>query len=424
MSNKNVYKQTILGKSPTEWETTDLEQVIQLKALRPTIDPQQYKEEEFELYSIPAYHEKKKPELKKGSEIGSQKIIVKNDTILFGKLNPRIPKIWYVSSTSSHRKIASTEFISLLANSRTVPKYIYYLVGMESVLNRARSLTKGSTPSRKRVDINAFLRVKIPLPPLSEQQKITSILSTVDECIQWTDEVISKTEELKRGLMQKLLTKGIGHTRFKQTEIGEIPEEWRIEKLENIITEFKSGFASGARDDNGIVQLRMNNISIDGRIVLNSYLKVPRPKNLSEYLLKDGDVLFNNTNSVDLIGKSAIFREEMMPCTYSNHLTRLRVNTKRTIPDWVLYYFIKRWHRRYFFSICNRHVGQAGITANDIKHTRIPIAPLDEQRKITSILSTVDKKIRDKEREKGRLEELKRGMMQILLTGKVRVKLC
>ena len=66
------------------------------------------------------------------------------------------------------------------------------------------------------------------LPTIEEQEKIASILSTVDEQIDNVDALIEKNKELKKGLMQTLLTKGIGHTKFKKTEIGEIPEEWEV----------------------------------------------------------------------------------------------------------------------------------------------------------------------------------------------------
>ena len=73
-------------------------------------------------------------------------------------------------------------------------------------------------------------KIKIhPYHPLKEQQKIASILSNVDNLIQKTDQIIEQTQRLKKGLMQRLLTKGIGHTKFKKTELGEIPEEWQFE---------------------------------------------------------------------------------------------------------------------------------------------------------------------------------------------------
>ena len=69
---------------------------------------------------------------------------------------------------------------------------------------------------------------------MDEQQKIAEILSTVDETIEKTDSIIEETRQLKKGLMQKLFTEGIGHTRFKETKIGRIPEEWEVVKLDEI----------------------------------------------------------------------------------------------------------------------------------------------------------------------------------------------
>ncbi len=80
--------------------------------------------------------------------------------------------------------------------------------------------------------------------PYKEQEKIASILSTVDEQIDIVDGLIEKNKELKNGLMQQLLTKGIGHTRFKESEVGEIPEEWEVKRFKDITDIFRCGVAS------------------------------------------------------------------------------------------------------------------------------------------------------------------------------------
>ena len=85
----------------------------------------------------------------------------------------------------------------------------------------------------KILNAEQYSQIPIPLPPLKEQQKIASILSNVDELIQKTEQIIEQTQRLKKGLMQRLLTKGIGHTKFKKTELGEIPEEWNIITIGN-----------------------------------------------------------------------------------------------------------------------------------------------------------------------------------------------
>lgn len=91
-----------------------------------------------------------------------------------------------------------------------------------------------ATTSQPNILVGSLRKFQIPLPPLEEQKKIADILSTVDKKIAFVEENINATEELKKGLMQKLLTEGIGHSEFKDSELGRIPESWKILKLSEI----------------------------------------------------------------------------------------------------------------------------------------------------------------------------------------------
>ena len=264
--------------------------------------------------------------------------------------------------------------------------------------------------------------IRIPLPPIEEQKAIVGVLGVVDLAVARAGEVIAKTERLKKGLMQTLLTRGIGHKEYKQTPIGTIPKEWEIVKLDDVVLEAKSGFASGERDGNGILQLRMDNIETEGWINPEAGVWVPTPQNVDEYILKPNDILFNNTNSVDLIGKTAIFRGELSRCVYSNHLTRIRGNPERVIPEWILFMLIRKWQTGIFKAICHRHVHQAGINNSDLLNIKIPIPKIPEQQKIAQILSATDKKLKLERQERTRLERIKQGLMDLLLTGKIRIK--
>jgi len=100
---------------------------------------------------------------------------------------------------------------------------LHYLRAQNRELER---LSSGST--FKEISKKSIKHMKIPVPPLVEQRGIVEVLGTVDECIRLTDAVIERAEELKRALMQQLLTKGIGHTEYKETPLGEIPKTWKI----------------------------------------------------------------------------------------------------------------------------------------------------------------------------------------------------
>jgi len=233
---KNDYVNTSLGPFPKEWKVVPLKDAVIYE--KQSLDPQEYCDEKFEYYSIPAYSEHGKPIPEYGKEIRSTKLIVDKRTILFGKLNPRVPKVWHVISDTQKRRIASTEFIPLKSREGiSYDKYLYYLAWSEFLLPKSQELVSGSTPSRQRVDVSAFLDVPVPLPPLPEQRAIANVLSTVRQAIEATDGVIAAARELKRLMMKHLFTYGTvpvheaDQVALKETEIGEIPEEWEVRKI-------------------------------------------------------------------------------------------------------------------------------------------------------------------------------------------------
>jgi len=181
---------------------------------------------------------------------------------------------------------------------------------------------------------------------------------------------------------------------YKIIKIGyglreEIPNDWDCFKLEELVDEIKSGFASGKRDTKGIIQLRMNNITENGNFNFTKLLSVPIPKNIAEYKLEQDDILFNNTNSVELIGKSTIVKEQL-DYTFSNHLTRIRTKTKKINPYFLLLNLIRFKQLFVFSSICNRHVNQSGITMKELLKLYVACPPLKEQQKISNYLSHIE----------------------------------
>lgn len=195
-----------------------------------------------------------------------------------------------------------------------------------------------------------------------------------------------------------------------------IPEHWNKTTLGEVIQEIKNGFASGRRDKGGIVQIRMNNVTSDGHLIFDSLVKVPVPKYVDSWLLKKGDFLFNNTNSVALVGKSAVFNEAPFPCTFSNHFTRIRFKLEFVLPEIVLYHFIMLWEQGYFKSVAIRHVGQSAVHNHHLLDIQISLPPLFEQQKIVEIISTVDQAIQKVGQAIEKTERLKKGLMQELLT--------
>jgi type I restriction enzyme, S subunit len=180
------------------------------------------------------------------------------------------------------------------------------------------------------------------------------------------------------------MTTAAAHTPVKSRTL---PAGWRWVRLGELIREVQAGFACGERDAMGIVQLRMNNLDTRGNFIWDEVLRVPRQDNNTEpFLLLPGDVLFNNTNSTELVGKSALFEGYSEPIVYSNHFTRLRTVPEVLLPGVLAGWLNHQWQEGVFAAICNRWIGQSAVKADKLLNLPIPLPPLPEQQHIAAVL--------------------------------------
>jgi type I restriction enzyme S subunit len=166
-----------------------------------------------------------------------------------------------------------------------------------------------------------------------------------------------------------------------------LPPGWRWVRLGEVIAEALPGFACGARDPKGVVQLRMNNVGIRGNLVWDEFIRVPADSlTVQKCRLLAGDVVFNNTNSTELVGKSALFSGYGEPVVYSNHFTRLRAKPERLDPSYLASWLVDQWESRVFENLCNRWIGQSAVKNDKLLGLEIPLPPVSEQRRIAGIL--------------------------------------
>jgi type I restriction enzyme S subunit len=140
----------------------------------------------------------------------------------------------------------------------------------------------------------------------------------------------------------------------------------------------------------------MNNISSRGELDLSSVLRVPAtPEQVEKYRLAPGDIIFNNTNSAELVGKTTLFTEEKGTFLYSNHLTRLRCVPEMLDSVYLASWLQLQWCRRVFEMICNRWIGQAAVQREKLLNLEIPLSPFSEQlriaAKIQELIQEVDR---------------------------------
>jgi type I restriction enzyme S subunit len=166
-----------------------------------------------------------------------------------------------------------------------------------------------------------------------------------------------------------------------------LPPGWQWVRLRELIEEAQTGFACGRRDPNGIIQLRMNNIDTRGNFVWNDVLRVPADAApVEQYRLVPGDVLFNNTNSTELVGKSALFEGYDEPVVFSNHFTRIRPKPAVLLPEFLAAWLNHQWLKGVFASICNQWIGQSAVKGDRLLKLDFPLPPFPEQKRIATVL--------------------------------------
>ena len=300
--------------------------------------------------------------------------------------------------------------------------FIYWLLSNHT--SKLKSLAQGSTI--KRLFRKEIENLKLPLPPLPEQHRIAEILTTADTAIRKVDDAVAKTERLKRGLMQELLTKGIGHEEFKDSEVGRIPRGWDVASIGDH-TSLKSGiyFKFSEFSDKGIRCLKIDNVGF-GEIVWNTITYLPEDyfNRYQDLVLKVGDIVIAlNRPIINNKLKIGILKEADSPSILYQRVGKIVFKKISKIEKSYLFFLLKSESFKNQLSRYLIGTDQPYIRTPVFLKIKVPIPPTSEQRKISEILSTVDKKLELERKRKEKLERIKKGLMSELLTGKKRVKI-
>ncbi|MGB9695356.1 MAG: restriction endonuclease subunit S [Caldisericaceae bacterium] len=305
-----------------------------------------------------------------------------------------------------------------ICNSR----FLYYMLTSQ-IAKKFLSMLQETTSGLRNLPIDEYLQMPIPIPPLEEQKRIAGVLRLVDEIAEKTKRIISFYEKVKKYALNQLLTKGIGHSKFKQTEIGELPEEWEVKRLGDIATirQGRTLRRSDYKDIGRFKMLKVRDVTDWGVIIWDNNEKGCTDEDLGdEFKLRVEDILvLSASHSEGLVGQRIGFISKL-PSNFDKvffvaELLRVRVNTQFAVP-----YFV------YATLIVNKSyikplVKGGHLYPQSLAQLLIPLPPLEEQKKITELLSALDRAIDNERRYLQDLEKLKRWMLDNLLTGKVRL---
>jgi type I restriction enzyme S subunit len=273
------------------WPTAPLGDFVAKKS--GSVDPSKFPNEPFDLYSIPAF-DSGQPEVRQGNEIGSTKQLVHPNDVLLSRIVPHIRRAWVVGENRGKRLIASSEWI-VFRNPQIHPHYLrFFLVG-GPFHARFMQTVSGVGGSLLRAKASEVAKIQIPVPPLAEQQRIVKLLDEADGLRKLSTQADRRTADLIPALF---------HEMFGDPSTN--PKAWPTRPAGELMKECEYGTSQKANEEGrGVPVLRMGNLTTKGQLDLRDWKTVELSNDeLAKQRLHPGDVLFNRTNSRELVGKT------------------------------------------------------------------------------------------------------------------------
>lgn len=463
---------------PEGWSRTKLNSLGMIRTEK--IDPSNYPDTEFELWSVPSF-DARKPEYLKGKEIGSSKQIVREGDVLLCRINPRINRVWVVRKGNDLKQIASTEWV-VLRTHKVRSDFLKHALSephFREVMCSNVSGVGGSLTRTRKTDLKSF---EVGLPPTAEQQRIAERIDAIKSYSRKARETLERLPALIEEYRQSVL---------KAAFTGELTADWRAEHpdaepaeqlLERILEERRaqwerdyrakyeakgkkppSGWEKRYKEPEGMDSAGLPDIppkwkwvrngqisTVYGGITKNSskkgdlmrlpYLRVAnvyadelrlndvkeikfRESKLWKYLLEEGDLLVVEGNgSVDQIGRVAKWDGSIDPCVHQNHLIKVRPSIT-SVGDYMLHWMLSAAGRHFITQEARSTSGLYTLSLTKVRSIPIPLAPEEEQveivKRVRRRLERIDKLSEHIARAKHRLDSLDRSVLAKAFRGEL-----
>ena len=320
-------------------------------------------------------------------------------------------------------------FVVRAINANVVPEFLYYVLNSHQFELFMRNILTGSTI--KHLNQEHFYKFSFEAPDAPKQSKIAEVLATVDETINKTRALIEKYKNIKVGMMQDLLTNGLDENgnirspkthKYKDSRLGRIPKEWDAIEIGDIVSKVGSGATprggQSVYENEGILFLRSQNITLSG-LELNdvAYITERIHRQMRRSWVEYGDVLLNITGAS--IGRCCLY-PFYTPANVNQHVCIIRsaigLNQARFIFRWLSYFGQNQ------IGILMAGGNREGLNYEQVKKIMLPkISDDEELQNILDMLDKADEKIHSERDYLAKLQNIKRGLMQDLLTNTVTV---
>lgn len=357
---------------------------------------------------------------------------------------------------------ASNQQINAIVTEKGIlPEFIYFICVspqfQKSIFDNASATTLPILNKSK------FEILSIPLPPLPEQHrivgKIEELFTRLDAGVEALKKIKAQLKRYRQAVLKYafegkltqewrkvnkrkiepvfVLLERIKEQRKKEvkgrvkelppvitSELAELPEGWEWTRVGNVATMIQYGTSEKANEDsNGIPAIRMGNI-LDGKIVFDKLKYFPKEwPQLRDLILQGGDVLFNRTNSMELVGKTAVYKNYYPKAVFASYIIRVKLREDSYNPELLSFFINSFYGRKYITSIVSQQVGQANVNGTKLSLMPIPLPSLPEQQKIVeeieSRLSIADNMEKVVEQSLKQSDRLRRSILKQAFKGKL-----
>lgn len=265
-------------------------------------------------------------------------------------------------------------FKNLICSCRIDNRYLYrYLKNKPEYLN---NLGRGAT--FKEISKAIVENVAIPLPPLDVQRKIANVLDRAAALIEKRKAQIEKLDLLVKSRFVEMFGDPVTN------KYG-----WTRGTIRDIVTEVRYGTSKPANDNGQYPYLRMNNITYKGQLDLSDlkYIDIPSHE-VEKCIVHNGDVLFNRTNSKELVGKTCVYNIDN-PMVIAGYIIRIKLNEK-AVPEYLSAELNSDYGKRTLRAMCKAIVGQANINAQELQNIKILMPPIELQNRFAKLAQTIE----------------------------------
>ena len=277
-------------------------------------------------------------------------------------------------------------------------KFLPFLFQTDHFWEFAEANKKGSTNFF--LNWSDFERYEFNLPGIEEQRKLTTVLWAAEETKLAYENMVKQTDDLIKAKFIDMF--GLPDSNSHNFDIG---------KIGDVVSDVHYGTAKKATEDGDYYYIRMNNITYDGDLDLSDMKRISVPeKELKGCLAVKGDVLFNRTNSRDLVGKTCAFKEET-PMVVAGYIIRVRLN-KKVCADYLATYLNLNQSKRMLYKLAKGAVGQANINAQELQSIAIVIPPISVQEEFQAINDRASESKRELKQAIANTDALIRMLMQ------------